>query len=314
MRSDASGLSPFTWACAALLFTALVATAGYFGFVLEAPLPVVLASIGCWAGAWSAGVKGRTRLRPFLLICGLLPVLLCLGLAVSHTVQAFDSPLQDANLQAIDRWLGFDWLTFQRAAYAQPHLFDLLGWAYAAFVPQIIAVPLVLCALGQVRRADVVLGAGILAQLVVLAVGAALPAMGAVSFVSGAEGHLAYHGGATPLETFKALRDGSLRRVLTDGSGGLITCPSFHCVVAVICTYGAWGIRPLRWPVCALNAAMIVAAVTHGAHYLTDVIVGVGLGALAVPASISASSASLALAESARAYSQRPAAKGEMAR
>ena len=290
LQADASDLSPFTWISSAFLLAFLVGSTAYFGFVLEVPVPFALAVAAFWAAAWSPGMRERPRLRSFLLICGLLPVLLCLGLAVSHTLQAFDHPLQDANLQAIDRWLGFDWLAFQRAAYAQHVIFSALQWAYAAFLPQIIAVPLILCLLGQVRRADVVLGAGVLAQILVFAVGAVLPAMGAASLVGNADLHLLFSGGATPLSTLAALRDGSLRRVLMDGSGGLVTCPSFHCAIAVISTYGLWSIKPLRWPACALNTAMVVSAVTHGAHYLTDVLAGLSVGVLAMAAATSMAS------------------------
>jgi membrane-associated phospholipid phosphatase len=62
---------------------------------------------------------------------------------------------------------------------------------------------------------------------------------------------------------------------------GLITFPSFHTVLAVL---AAWALRPLPWvgPFAAVwAAAIMVATVGTGWHYVADVVGGVALAALA---------------------------------
>ena len=52
---------------------------------------------------------------------------------------------------------------------------------------------------------------------------------------------------------------------------------------AVLYIIAAWPIRRLRWPLLALNIAMLLATPVEGTHYLTDMIVG---AMVAVAASI----------------------------
>lgn len=278
----ATGFSAFTLLGVAALLALLLASAARFGFALTIPLPEGLLVIALAAAALCPATRRVPRVRALLGLAGLLVILFRAGLAASHTVQAFAHPLRDESLRAVDRALGFDWLGFQRSAHAHPLVFDALGWAYAAFFPQIVAVPALLCVLGRTRRMDTIVGAGVLAQVATFAVGALLPAMGAVSLVGFEDAQLVHHGGATPLGVLLALRDGSLRTIVSDGSGGLVTCPSYHCVIAVISTYGLWCVPRLRYPGLALNLLMTIAALTHGAHYLADVLAGLTLGAVAL--------------------------------
>ena len=287
----AAGFSAFTLLGVAVLLALLLASAARFGFALTiSPAEGVLV-VGLAAAASVPATRRVPRVRALLGLGALLVVLFRAGLAASHTIQAFGHPLRDDALRAIDRALGFDWLAFQRAVYAHPLAHDALGGAYAAFRPEIVLVPALLCVLGDTRRMDTVVGAGVLAQVATLVAGALAPAMGAVSLVGFEDAQIVHRGGATPLGVLLALRDGSLRTVVSDGSGGLVTCPSYHCVVAVIATYGLWRVPCLRAPALALNLLMTVAALTHGAHYLADVLAGLALGSAALLVARSAGAA-----------------------
>lgn len=65
---------------------------------------------------------------------------------------------------------------------------------------------------------------------------------------------------------------------------GLVSAPSFHAAAAVLYIASAWRAPPLRWPLLALNGAMLLATPVEGTHYLIDLILGavVAVGALAV--------------------------------
>ncbi|MEO0061728.1 MAG: hypothetical protein RLZZ08_288 [Pseudomonadota bacterium] len=83
-------------------------------------------------------------------------------------------------------------------------------------------------------------------------------------------------------DVFDGARDGT-RRVI-DGTvlTGIITFPSFHAAGAVLLGWGAWCIGPVRWPMLALNAAVIVTAVMVGGHYIIDLVAGGLVAGLAI--------------------------------
>ncbi|MEO5867826.1 MAG: phosphatase PAP2 family protein, partial [Sphingomonas sp.] len=65
---------------------------------------------------------------------------------------------------------------------------------------------------------------------------------------------------------------------------GLVSAPSFHTASAILFIATAWPHRMLRWPLTAMNVAMLVSTPVEGTHYLTDMIVGAavaGIGLLA---------------------------------
>jgi membrane-associated phospholipid phosphatase len=70
------------------------------------------------------------------------------------------------------------------------------------------------------------------------------------------------------------LRHHAVHEVAVTSLHGLVCAPSFHTVSAVLYIIAAWPIRKLRWPLLALNLAMLLATPVEGTHYLTDMIVG----------------------------------------
>lgn len=61
----------------------------------------------------------------------------------------------------------------------------------------------------------------------------------------------------------------------------LITFPSWHAAAAIVFILAAWPIARLRALAVLINAAMIAATPVQGSHYLTDMIVGAGIGVAA---------------------------------
>ncbi|WJH40368.1 phosphatase PAP2 family protein [Aliirhizobium terrae] len=62
-----------------------------------------------------------------------------------------------------------------------------------------------------------------------------------------------------------------------DRAAGIVTFPSVHAAVAVLCIWATWNSRWLRYPFLFLNLAMIVSVVTHGSHYFVDAPAGIVL-------------------------------------
>jgi membrane-associated phospholipid phosphatase len=65
-------------------------------------------------------------------------------------------------------------------------------------------------------------------------------------------------------------------------SAGIMTFPSVHAAVAVLCAWSAWDLKALRYPVLALNIAMALSAVPSASHYLIDVVAGLGVAAFSI--------------------------------
>jgi len=63
---------------------------------------------------------------------------------------------------------------------------------------------------------------------------------------------------------------------------GIVTFPSYHTAMAVMATWAGWSLKPLRYPVLALNALMVVSCIVVGAHYLVDLLAGGAIGTLGI--------------------------------
>lgn len=83
-------------------------------------------------------------------------------------------------------------------------------------------------------------------------------------------------------EVLTSIKADGLRHMSAGMLDGFVTIPSFHAVAAVLLTWAAWPNRVLRWPILALNVAMIPATIVIGAHYFVDVIAGVGVAVVAL--------------------------------
>ena len=58
--------------------------------------------------------------------------------------------------------------------------------------------------------------------------------------------------------------------------------PSFHTVLALISTWGAWRVRYLGSAVAVLNVLVIIAIPGDGGHFLIDIAGGVGVTMFAI--------------------------------
>jgi hypothetical protein len=59
--------------------------------------------------------------------------------------------------------------------------------------------------------------------------------------------------------------------------GGIATFPSFHATIAILTPPSLRSFRLIFIALLFLNAAMLAATVTEGAHYLIDIIAGSGM-------------------------------------
>jgi hypothetical protein len=233
-------------------------------------------------GRWMARIADGGRL---FLLASFFGVILAVGLVIfSYLTATLGLPLRDAELDAIDKAMGFDWLAFLALANASPAIAAILRTAYYSDGVQIFALYLFLCFARRRER---------LAEfLAVLAMSSLLTGL-VVTFVPADDGYGVYaptpemfgsFGGTAGMRRHEILM--SLRGptpVLEFGkTEGIVVFPSFHTTLAIITTYAVRGVRYVFVPVCILNAVVIVATLPEGGHHLVDLIAGAMVAALAI--------------------------------
>jgi PAP2 superfamily len=280
---------PGVWAVTAALAAAdaiwLAATdiaiepAGFLG--VAAMVAVLLAAARLW---------GRTCPEPTLRGMALSTASLMaftVSIALFHYLAAtLDRPFIDEALARAEALLGFDWPAHRAFLKAHPDLAWWLALAYHSSGPQIAVVVIVLSALRRLGRLWAFVRLFAVSLCVVIAVSAFFPARG--PYAAYAHQEAAIEGietiGATwHLEPLARLRGATAPVIALGDIRGLATFPSFHVCLAVI-TAWALAIVPVLGPLAVLlNAAVVVATLGAGGHYLPDVLAG-GLLALALVA------------------------------
>jgi len=214
---------------------------------------------------------------------GVFTMLALMGAVASYPVAALTHGFHDAALQRIDALLHFDWLAWYRLVAETPVLQTLGLAAYRS----IYLTPAILFATFAFTG-DRVAAHRFLATFWLTAIGtlilyAFMPAIGPFSYLW--HQPIAYMPESEQWQhgLIPALRDHSVRVVDLGHLRGIVSAPSFHAAAATLYINAAWRMPRLRWPVLALNAAMLLATPVEGTHYLIDILLGtiVALAAIA---------------------------------
>lgn len=207
-------------------------------------------------------------------------VLLSTYLAVS-----LNAPLADHGLVAMDRQIGFDGVALIRLVDGIPALSWALMHAYASFALQLLLLPILLILFDHPARAFVLVLAYAVVGYVASLTSIWFPALGShVVYAIDPESlrSINPHFGYAFLDQFNAVREQAEFTFSLTTAEGILTFPSVHAAVALICGVSAFGVAWLRYPFLLLNSLMGFATLTHGGHYLVDVIAGLGVAALAL--------------------------------
>jgi membrane-associated phospholipid phosphatase len=202
----------------------------------------------------------------------LVITILC-GVLAAYALQRLAFPLQDQLLARADMALGLNWPDFAHWVDKHAVIQRTFHFAYDTIKVQ-IALPLIVLAFSD-RRSEVrtYLLAFAIAFIATIFVSALMPAAGPIAFVDRTAFDILQFTGATPLDHLMRLREaGPL--ILNDPPGGIATFPSFHATVAVLTPLTLRRYRPIFIALLILNAAMLAATVTEGAHYFIDVFAG----------------------------------------
>lgn len=228
------------------------------------------------------GGRWRNLVRDYSEYVGLFMAVCLLGALASYPIAADNHGFADARLEAIDRTLQFDWMAWYDVVAAHPILQYLGRTVYQS----IFVTPALVLGYfawdGRRAEARLFIASFWLAAILTLVLFSLMPAQGPLAFLE--RGRIPYMpvSALYQAELIPQLRDHALRHVDPGSLHGLVCAPSFHAASAVLYMAAAWWARPLRWPLIALNTAMLLATPVEGTHYLIDIIGGIAVALVAL--------------------------------
>jgi PAP2 superfamily len=206
---------------------------------------------------------------------------------LTYIATATNFPLQDTNLLAIDRALGFDWTGYVQFVNDHPLLAGWLSYGYTMIRWPIFAIPVVLAAAHRYRRLQEFTFAFAVALAATTIISAFVPAKGIyfeLPDISARFSHIAPVAYLESVSELPLVRDGSLRHLELLGLTGLVTFPSFHAASAALYTWALWPVRWIRPLAVVANGVMLLSCPVDGAHYVIDLVAGVAIALLAIVA------------------------------
>jgi membrane-associated phospholipid phosphatase len=204
---------------------------------------------------------------------------------LSYVANAAGWPLQDQLLLSIDRAMGVDPEPIAAFVNDHPWLANCLESGYGFIKWPLLGVPIVLAlTLRLIRLQQFILALNI-ALAVTIVISVFVPAIGTYYGLNLSPQRFPFVNTsvyASQLHAILSLRDGSLRQLELFKLAGIVSFPSFHAASAVLYMWALWPVWGLRSAAVAVNVLMIAATPVIGAHYIIDVVGGVGLAAASI--------------------------------
>jgi membrane-associated phospholipid phosphatase len=277
------------WAVLGLMTVALAISMPLTGFSI-APISALkpLAIIGPYIGCAYYNYYRPHRFDPkIIFILGstgqilLIPVLMT---PLTYIAASANLPMQDVALNALDRALGLDWLSYFNFVYRHHALLVASVLAYSMIGWPLFGVPIALGWTGRYQRLQEFTLAFAIALIVTTIISTFVPAMGAYDLLHVHTDPNIFTPGAYVdyLQVMPHVRDGSLRVLAFSDLIGIVTFPSFHAAAAALYLWAFW---PVRWigPIAVVtNVAMLLATLVVGGHYFVDVFAGIAVATASI--------------------------------
>ncbi|HWU60933.1 MAG TPA: phosphatase PAP2 family protein [Ensifer sp.] len=271
------------------MLQSLVCFIAAFWLVVLAILPFTIITIdaSAWTTALLPGVLTTTVLATYCQARGysrisapalafLFNILLLFPIAAfAYAAMQLSIPFVDAQLASIDAAMGFDWNATIAFIDDWPPLAHLLNGAYLAFAPQLIIFPPLLALRNDPSRAYKMLMSYGAISFLSFFISSAVPALGTF----GAAGidfakNIDLEHALNFVPQLQALKYSHAFVLTPSRVAGVISFPSVHAAVAILCIWAIWPLKLFRYPVLALNVLMAISAIPNGGHYLVDVLAG----------------------------------------
>lgn len=254
-------------AAVALAF-ALQRNVNWLGFA-----PGIAAAFGMMAvGAYARGAAKALRLGAAAIGIGIFMGFTALAAILIFSLFPLTNPVIDLQLKAWDAALGYEWTAFVAALAEWPMLGAALGYLYHSSLPQMIAVIILLAALGREREMQRFLLVGMLCMAVTVGFWWLWPSVGPSAYADIPKG-IADRIGlvVTPAvgEHLRMLVETGPQTIGPETVMGVVAFPSYHMIMALMV---AWFARATlaAWPAALAGLGMVPATLSHGGHHLVD--------------------------------------------
>jgi hypothetical protein len=206
------------------------------------------------------------------------------GVLGSYAVAAQTFGYSDSYLAMLDRSLGFDWNAWYGFVAARPMLQVAERIAYQCIYVSPVALLAYYAATGRKQEARMFIASVWVAAVLTLLLFMLIPARGPLA--ASWHGPIPYMPASAlyQAELIPQLRSHGLGEIHLEALQGVVCAPSFHAASGVLYIVAAWRAAPLRWPLLAVNAAMLLATPVEGTHYLVDMLGGAAVAIVSVAA------------------------------
>jgi membrane-associated phospholipid phosphatase len=263
-----------------LFFAFLAIALPVSGLMPDILLPafVVVCGVFVWVAA-CLRMRGLGAMAMAVESWTLFAVSCMCSMLATFAVARAGAPLADPWMAAADHIVapGLDWRETVLAIARRPMLMAWANRAYGSIQWQSTALILLCCLTGRSDRTAAFMLRWTIALAIVATTFAFLPCLGPYA-------HYGIPHEAVPTvrsfigwrqpEILATLRSGAPMHLELDKLDGIVEFPSFHTTAAILFAWGFWSIRWARWPMLALNLAMIASAVPVGGHYYVDILSG----------------------------------------
>jgi membrane-associated phospholipid phosphatase len=291
VRPEPKGAIPGIWLAAGALlsFAVLVVLMGWEHLRID---PWAKSTLSLGTLAVMAGIVLYLRRRPCTRAqqvardlseyVGLFSLICLMGATATYPLSAGSYAFVDPWLHRIDALLHFNWIALYDLVAAHRSL-QLLGTI--AYQSIYVTPALLLGYFAWTNRraqARLFIVTFWLAAVMTLLLFPFIPAEGPLAFLW--RGPIPYmpESALYQASLIPELRQHALHHVDLGALRGLVSAPSFHTASAVLYIAAGWSIRPLRWPILALNLAMLLSTPVEGTHYLADMLAGALVATIAL--------------------------------
>ncbi|WP_316226185.1 phosphatase PAP2 family protein [Bradyrhizobium sp. SZCCHNS3052] len=250
---------------------------------------IVLSTSAIYGIIGYANARSARRAKPwmFSFLTGMAQTTLASTVlaSLSYIATAANLPLQDANLLALDRALGFDFRDYLSFVNDRPWAVLSLAFGYRSISWTICIIVVALPLLGHYRRfAEFNLAISLTLALTCI-ITLFVPALGvyhALELPPSAYANLIPQAYFDTAREVPLVRDGTLRLLDTSHLAGIVTFPSFHAAAAVLDGWALWSLRWLRPFNVLIHGAMLLSTPIGGGHFLVDMIAGIAIATASI--------------------------------
>lgn len=226
-------------------------------------------------------VRPDPRIAAMLFGAGFLCLFSSEASILNYLLLTKAGPRIDIALADLDRAMGLDWPALMQWMGQHPGLNAAARIVYSSTLPQVALSTIVLAGIEPDRVYRLCLALA-LAALVCITIWSFGPSFGAFSVYAlpDAKMDLALNS-AYAQELMRLMREGP-GLISPHNAKGLIGFPSYHAVLALLVCWYLRDVQFLRWPILALNCAVILATPVQGGHHFIDVAASFPVAALSI--------------------------------